>query len=264
MDFTAASAEEKEAWINKLKETVDELTTKRESYRRGSKLEVMNEGDLGKKAPAWVRDEAVSMCMLCDILFTRIRRRHHCRACGRVVCGNCSGFKAPLEYKNGKQEKICEICHKILMKGSSEEAVKEAEGKGQCVLKIGQKSKIWHSGYLNFKTKGDKSWQKRWFVLSSDFVMFRYKAKKDTKAEFNLPLPGHHVDKLSPADEVDRQKNVFKLHHKNIRVFFFQAESEESMRRWMELLARAIKAEGIEEKNPESQESSETLEVTVI
>ena len=52
MDFTAASAEEKEAWINKLKETVDELTTKRESYRRGSKLEVMNEGDLGKKAPA--------------------------------------------------------------------------------------------------------------------------------------------------------------------------------------------------------------------
>ena len=178
MDFTAASAEEKEAWVKKLKETVDELTTKRESYRIGSKLEVMNEGDLGKKAPAWVRDEAVSMCMLCDILFTRIRRRHHCRACGRVVCGNCSGFKAPLEYKNGKQEKICEICHKILMKGSSEEAVKESEGKGQCVLKIGQKSKIWHSGYLNFKTKGDRSWQKRWFVLSSDFVMFRYKAKK--------------------------------------------------------------------------------------
>ena len=64
MDFNAASAEEKEAWVNKLKETVNELTTKRESYRRGTKLEVMEEGDLGKKAPAWVRDEAVSTCML--------------------------------------------------------------------------------------------------------------------------------------------------------------------------------------------------------
>ena len=178
MDFTAASAEEKEAWVNKLKETVNELTTKRESYRRGTKLEVMEEGDLGKKAPAWVRDEAVSMCMLCDVLFTKFRRRHHCRACGRVVCGHCSGFKAPLEYKNGKLEKVCEICHRVLVKGSSEETVKEVEGKGQSVLKIGQESKIWHSGYLNFKAKGDKSWQKRWFVLSSDFVLLRYKAKK--------------------------------------------------------------------------------------
>ena len=32
------------------------------------------------------------------------------------------------------------------------------------------------------------------------------------------------------ADEVDR-KNVFKVHHKNVRVYLFQAESEESMNR---------------------------------
>lgn len=95
--------------------------------------------------------------------------------------------------------------------------------------------------------KGDKSWQKRWFVLSSDFVLLRYKAKKDTKAEFNLPLPGHNVDKPSLADDVDR-KNVFKVHHKNLKVYLFEAESEDSMNRWMELLAHATKAEEIDEE----------------
>ena len=178
MDFTAATAEAKETFINKLAEAVNELTIKRESYRRASKIELMQDEHLGKKAPAWVRDEAVSMCMLCDVMFTKFRRRHHCRACGRVVCGNCSSFKATLEYKNGKLEKVCEVCHRILVTGSSEEKAKEAVTKGNSILKIGNESKIWHSGYMSFKMKGERGWQKRWFVLSSDFVLFRYKAKK--------------------------------------------------------------------------------------
>ena len=183
MDFTAPTAEAKETFVDKLKETINELTNKRESYKRASKIVVMKDGDLGKKAPAWVRDEAVSMCMLCDVLFTKLRRRHHCRACGRVVCGNCSSLKAALEYKNGKLEKVCEACYRILVKGSSEESSKEAKtkAKGSSILKIDSHSKIWHSGFLNFKMKGDKGWQKRWFVLSSDFVLYRYKAKKVKK-----------------------------------------------------------------------------------
>lgn len=177
MDFTAASGDAKWTFINKIEETINELTIKRESYRRGSKIEVIQEGDLGKKAPAWVRDEAVSMCMLCDVLFTKFRRRHHCRACGRVVCGHCSSFKAALEYKKGKLEKVCQYCHKVLVTGSSEEKAKEAVAKGNSILKIGN-ANIWQSGYLNFKIKGDKGWQKRWFVLTSEFVLLRYKAKK--------------------------------------------------------------------------------------
>ncbi|XP_068758302.1 FYVE, RhoGEF and PH domain-containing protein 4-like [Montipora capricornis] len=247
MDFTAPNAEARETFVNKLQETVDELASKRESYRRARNIEVLKEGDLGKKAPTWVRDEAVSMCMLCDVMFTRFRRRHHCRACGRVVCGNCSGYKAALEYKNGKLEKVCEVCHRILVKGSTEEKAKEAVVKGKSILKIDSDKRIWHSGYLSFKMKGDKAWQKRWFVLSSDFVLFRYKAKKDIKAELNLPLPGHFVDKPSLADDVDRG-NVFKVHHKNVRVYLFQAENKESMNRWMELLTKATKAEQVDEE----------------
>ena len=39
---------------------------------------------LGQKAPRWIKDEEVTMCMACQDKFTKIRRRHHCRACGKV------------------------------------------------------------------------------------------------------------------------------------------------------------------------------------
>ena len=39
---------------------------------------------LGKEAPVWIHNSDVSMCMICAADFTLRRRRHHCRACGRV------------------------------------------------------------------------------------------------------------------------------------------------------------------------------------
>jgi len=44
----------------------------------------MDGGTLGRRAPVWVKDQETSMCMICSVLFSVIRRRHHCRACGRV------------------------------------------------------------------------------------------------------------------------------------------------------------------------------------
>ena len=44
----------------------------------------MDGGTLGRRAPVWVKDQETSMCMICSVVFTVIRRRHHCRACGRV------------------------------------------------------------------------------------------------------------------------------------------------------------------------------------
>lgn len=38
----------------------------------------------------WVPDEAASKCMRCEARFTTMRRRHHCRTCGRVLCAACA------------------------------------------------------------------------------------------------------------------------------------------------------------------------------
>lgn len=39
---------------------------------------------LGKQAPLWIPDSEATNCMHCDMKFTVIKRRHHCRACGLV------------------------------------------------------------------------------------------------------------------------------------------------------------------------------------
>lgn len=41
-------------------------------------------GTLGSKAPIWIPDVRVTMCMICACDFTLTWRRHHCRACGKV------------------------------------------------------------------------------------------------------------------------------------------------------------------------------------
>ena len=39
---------------------------------------------LGRVAPKWVPDAEAPMCMNCEARFTFTKRRHHCRACGKV------------------------------------------------------------------------------------------------------------------------------------------------------------------------------------
>lgn len=52
----------------------------------------------------WQPDDSVSKCPICTRSFTFLFRKHHCRNCGRVVCGNC----AP---ENGlRHERVCEDC----------------------------------------------------------------------------------------------------------------------------------------------------------
>jgi len=41
--------------------------------------------DLGRIAPVWVPDTSAPHCMYCSVRFTFTRRRHHCRACGKVA-----------------------------------------------------------------------------------------------------------------------------------------------------------------------------------
>ncbi|XP_072313196.1 zinc finger FYVE domain-containing protein 21-like isoform X2 [Eucyclogobius newberryi] len=46
--------------------------------------------------PCWVLDKECSRCMQCDTKFDFIRRKHHCRRCGRCFCDKCCSKKFPL------------------------------------------------------------------------------------------------------------------------------------------------------------------------
>ncbi|MDP2438631.1 MAG: FYVE zinc finger domain-containing protein [archaeon] len=39
--------------------------------------------------PHWVTDDSSDVCYKCKEEFSLINRRHHCRFCGQLFCGNC-------------------------------------------------------------------------------------------------------------------------------------------------------------------------------
>ncbi|CAB1314244.1 unnamed protein product, partial [Coregonus sp. 'balchen'] len=71
---------------------------------------------LGKVAPVWVPDAHALVCMMCEVRFTFTKRRHHCRACGKVFCSVCSGLKFRLTHLDGKEGRVCVSCHSTLVK----------------------------------------------------------------------------------------------------------------------------------------------------
>lgn len=83
--------------------------------------------------PVWVPDAERTACMLCARMFSRLGlgvRRHHCRHCGRLSCGQCShvsveSARFPLAFdalgdtlatkkkttkKSKKLERVCNTC----------------------------------------------------------------------------------------------------------------------------------------------------------
>lgn len=42
---------------------------------------------------AWIPDERVKRCFACNASFSLLRRKHHCRSCGRVFCDSCTSYR---------------------------------------------------------------------------------------------------------------------------------------------------------------------------
>lgn len=66
-------------------------------------------------AALWVPDAVVGSCTICQSAFKVYFRRHHCRRCGAVVCGNCSGKRSILFVgDSAREERVCNPCFKVL------------------------------------------------------------------------------------------------------------------------------------------------------
>eukprot|EP00756_Hemistasia_phaeocysticola_P029272 Hpha_TRINITY_DN16222_c1_g2::TRINITY_DN16222_c1_g2_i1::g.11250::m.11250 len=60
---------------------------------------------------AWVPDESTKTCQCCGLNFNFVRRRHHCRACGQVVCNSCSvSRKVVLDMGHTRPVRCCDNC----------------------------------------------------------------------------------------------------------------------------------------------------------
>lgn len=92
-------------------------------------LDLKREGetDLGNKQPAWVPDAEAPNCMNCSQKFTFTRRRHHCRACGKVFCGVCCNRKYKLKYLE-KEARVCVICFDSMRRAEALERMMSPTG----------------------------------------------------------------------------------------------------------------------------------------
>ena len=72
---------------------------------------------LGSIAPEWVNDDQAPACMKCTAKFSITRRRHHCRACGKVFCATCCWQKVKLIHDDNKEDRACNDCVKTINQG---------------------------------------------------------------------------------------------------------------------------------------------------
>ncbi|XP_072257125.1 lateral signaling target protein 2 homolog isoform X1 [Pyxicephalus adspersus] len=64
--------------------------------------------------PEWVPDSASTQCMSCCAQFTLLRRRHHCRSCGKIFCSRCSGYSSSLPHiHNSQPVRVCSHCYHV-------------------------------------------------------------------------------------------------------------------------------------------------------
>ncbi|CAG5115277.1 unnamed protein product, partial [Candidula unifasciata] len=127
--LTASTSAEKEQWVTALQAAIEDNNKKYHTFQavRPAPQTSLLDKDfvLGHKAPLWVPDARVTMCMLCLLEFTLTWRRHHCRSCGRVVCSNCSDNKAPLRYLKFEPARVCDHCFEKLKAEDSSTSVSE-------------------------------------------------------------------------------------------------------------------------------------------
>ncbi|EFA85718.1 Esterase [Heterostelium album PN500] len=64
------------------------------------------------KRPEWVPDNSSTKCEMCSSEFTLFNRRHHCRRCGHLFCGECCSLNVslPPEFGYTTRVKVCSKC----------------------------------------------------------------------------------------------------------------------------------------------------------
>ncbi|XP_011364206.1 FYVE, RhoGEF and PH domain-containing protein 6 isoform X2 [Pteropus vampyrus] len=260
--LSASSATERDEWLEAISRSIEEYAKKRITFCPSRSLdeadsEIKEEvSPLGSKAPIWIPDTRATMCMICTSEFTLTWRRHHCRACGKIVCQACSSNKYGLDYLKNQPARVCEHCFQELQKldhqnspkigspgnhkspSSALSSVLHSIPSGRKQKKIPAALKEVSantedssmSGYL-YRSKGNKKpWKHFWFVIKNK-VLYTYAASEDVAALESQPLLGFTVTQVKDENSESR---VFQLLHKSMVFYVFKADDAHTAQKWIE------------------------------
>jgi len=73
-----------------------------------------SQDQLAEEKPEWLPDGKAIACSGCQEPFTFLKRRHHCRGCGKVFCNNCCKkfILLPASFGYKDPERNCETCYR--------------------------------------------------------------------------------------------------------------------------------------------------------
>ncbi|KAL9854621.1 FYVE, RhoGEF and PH domain-containing protein 6 isoform 2-T2 [Geothlypis trichas] len=260
--LSASSATERDEWLEAISKSIEEYTKKRITFNPSKSLEEADaekqeeDSPLGSKAPIWIPDTRATMCMICTSEFTLTWRRHHCRACGKIVCQACSSNKHGLDYMKNQPARVCDHCFRELQKqdnqctpksgspvnhkspSSALSTVLQSIPSGRKQKKIPAALKevsantedSTMSGYLHRSKGSKKPWKHLWFVIKNK-VLYTYAASEDVAALESQPLLGFTVSEVKGENSESR---VFHLLHKNTLFYIFKADDPHSAQKWIE------------------------------
>ncbi|KAM5279658.1 FYVE, RhoGEF and PH domain-containing protein 5 [Ctenodactylus gundi] len=277
LTLSASSCAERDEWYSSLSRALpgDHEGQALASFHHGVEIRERLGGSLGERPPTLVPVAHVMMCMNCGCDFSLTLRRHHCHACGKIVCRNCSRNKYPLKYLKDRMAKVCDGCHAELRRraaaspapgalrerpvsmsfplssarfssGSAFSSVfqsispsfKKQRRVPSALTEVaasGEGSAI--SGYLSRCKKGRRPWKRLWFVIKGK-VLYTYMAGEDKVAVESLPLLGFTI---TPDEEAGSGHTgpVFHLYHKKTLFYSFKAEDASTAQRWAEAMQEA-------------------------
>uniref|UniRef100_A0A3P8T0L5 FYVE, RhoGEF and PH domain containing 4b n=2 Tax=Amphiprion percula TaxID=161767 RepID=A0A3P8T0L5_AMPPE len=240
LELQASSEQDRDDWIKVIQEAIDVFQKKNETFKLASKELNMEEPteELGRRAPRWIRDNEVTLCMTCREPFNALtRRRHHCRACGFVVCWRCSDNKVALEYDGNKLNKVCKACYSIL---TSQRGDKVDGKRRRRTLESYPPPASTDSVLSGFLQYGDNPmiWQQMWCVLTrtEPQLLYLYADPQDSKPQVSVPLLGCSVDS-SPQELHSRR--FFCLNQNKSR-HVFCCEDPDVRQSWMTALKAAV------------------------
>ncbi|KAM9856198.1 FYVE, RhoGEF and PH domain-containing protein 1 [Aulostomus maculatus] len=265
LELQARTEEEKKDWIQAIQATIQRHEQTVESFRHLTCSLRDDEStpphspscvELGKRAPTPIREKEVTLCMKCQEPFNSItKRRHHCKACGHVVCGKCSEFRARLSYDNNRTNRVCVDCYATLVGVSPSPSTLTSSAQRRRSILEKQASLAAENSvicsFLHLMEKGSgRGWQKAWFVIPDNepLVLYIYGAPQDVKAQRSVPLIGFEVSLPESCDRLER-RHAFKISQSHLTLYF-SAEGEELQRRWMDVLLRAGKGEELQVHQP--------------
>uniref|UniRef100_A0A8D1NWD1 FYVE, RhoGEF and PH domain containing 2 n=1 Tax=Sus scrofa TaxID=9823 RepID=A0A8D1NWD1_PIG len=244
LELQARSQEEMISWMQACQAAIDQIEKRNETFKAAAQgpegdaqeQELQSE-ELGLRAPQWIRDKMVTMCMRCQEPFNALtRRRHHCRACGYVVCGRCSDYRAELKYDDNRPNRVCFDCYTFLTGNVIPE---DKEDKRRGILEkgsvMGSEQSLMCSFLQLLGDKWGKSGPRGWCVIPRDdpLVLYVYAAPQDMRAHASIPLLGYQVTAGPQGDP-----RVFQLQQSG-QFYIFKAETEELKGRWVKAMERA-------------------------